>query len=353
MALPTIGPALSRNRGRKRLIQNMARNGWGGPGRRWLVLVILGSAALAWVAGGGSPVSDRASDVTAGGAAARLAVTADLDPASTPLDPSARTAEVEASLLEGASETPRVALKPVAGDRMPVSLESPIARALRAIEACQDRYDEVRDYVCTFSKRERINGQLTSPHVMFMKARTRPRSVYLKFRQPAAGREAIYIEGRNDGKVLAHDVGLGRLIAGTLHLDPTGPRAMADCRHPITEAGIGPLLNTLEARWTAELNAAESRVDFQDTQLVGSRPCTRIDVTHTRRDPDFLFYQVHLYIDRELGLPIRFEAFDWPADPQVAPSLVEEYSYSDLKLNVGLGDMDFDVSNLDYAFGRF
>ena len=79
---------------------------------------------------------------------------------------------------------------------------------------------------------------------MSMKARTRPRSVYLKFRQPAAGREAIYVEGRNDGKVLAHDVGLGRLIAGTLHLDPDGSRAMEDCRHPITEAGIGPLLET-------------------------------------------------------------------------------------------------------------
>jgi hypothetical protein len=223
------------------------------------------------------------------------------------------------------------------------------------IEECQARYAAVRDYVCTFTKRERVNGRLTPLHVMAMKVRTRPCSIYLKFRQPQprAGREAIYIDGRNDGKVLAHDVGLGRLIAGTLCLDPTGPRAMEDCRHPITHAGIGPLLDKLEDRWSAEFDRGDSWVEFRDVVGAGARPCTLIETTHPREDPDFLFYQVRVYIDRELGLPIRFEAFDWPDSPQAPPELVEEYTYADLKLNVGLDDLDFDVSNADYAFGRF
>ena len=33
--------------------------------------------------------------------------------------------------------------------------------------------------------------------------------------------------------------------------------------------------------------------------------------------------------------------------------LVEEYSYIDLKINVGLGDIDFDIANRQYSFGRF
>ena len=78
-----------------------------------------------------------------------------------------------------------------------------------------------------------------------------------------------------------------------------------------------------------------------------------IETTHPRQSPDFLFYQVRVYIDQELGLPIRFEAYDWPDRPEAAPELVEEYTYTDLKLNVGLSDIDFDVSNADYAFGRF
>lgn len=331
----------------------------GSRGRLWLILGVTGVMALAWIAGSGAPWASRvhvpsneSPDIVVGGRMGRDAGS------KRPDDGERHRAEAQVLDASAASDMsdeaiPHHALKPVSGDRIPAALESSIARALRAIEDCQARYDQVRDYVCTFIKRERIDGHLGSPHVMLMKARTQPRSVYLKFRQPAAGREAIYIEGRHNGKVLAHDVGLGRLIAGTLHLDPTGARAMADCRHPITEAGIGPLLDTLEARWTAELDSSESRVDFRDVQEVGARPCRCITVTHTRQSPDFMFYRVHLYIDRELGLPIRFEAFDWPSSPGANPVLLEEYTYSDLKLNVGLGDIDFDVSNSAYAFGRF
>jgi hypothetical protein len=265
--------------------------------------------------------------------------------------PGGTAATAPASSSQPSDAARRVSLRPVAGTEAP---ESPIGRALRVIDECQARHEAVRDYVCTFTKRERINGRLTPPHVMTMKVRTRPRSIYVKVRQPKprAGREAIYIDGKNDGKVLAHDVGLGRLIAGTICLDPTGSRAMEDCRHPITHAGIGPLLETLEDRWSNEFDAAESRVIFRDDH-VESRLCTVIETTHPREDPDFLFYQVRVYIDRELGLPIRFEAFDWPDNPGAEPELVEEYTYTDLKLNVGLGDVDFDVSNADYAFGRF
>src|SRR5262249_25143588 len=143
-----------------------------------------------------------------------------------------------------------------------VKVESPIARALRMIAECQARYQTVRDYTCTFSKRERIKGQLTPPHLLTMKVRTGPPSIYVKFQQPSAGREAIYILGRNGGKVLAHDVGLNKLLAGTLRLEPTCDRAMEGCRHPITDAGIGPLLETLARRWSRELDPSESIVVF-------------------------------------------------------------------------------------------
>ena len=94
-------------------------------------------------------------------------------------------------------------------------------------------------------------------------------------------------------------------------------------------------------------------VAFRDDQLVGSRPCTMIESTHPHRLPRLLFYRVRVYIDRDLGLPVRFEAYDWPANPQATPELMEEYTYTDIKLNVGLSDGDFDVSNKTYAFGRF
>jgi hypothetical protein len=260
---------------------------------------------------------------------------------------------IEPASFGRAIDPTRVALKPIAENRSAGVPETPILRALRMIDDCQARYETVSDYVCTFSKRERIDGRLASKHVMLMKVRTHPRSIYLKFRQPSPGREAIYVDGRNDGKVLAHEVGLKRLLAGTLSLDPTGSMAMEDNRHPITHAGIGSLLDTVEARWSRDLDRPETLVAFRDGQFVGSRPCILIESTHPLHRPELLFYRVRVYIDRELGLPVRFEAYDWPASPEAAPELMEEYTYTDVKLNVGLSDSDFDVSNTAYSFGRF
>jgi outer membrane lipoprotein-sorting protein len=230
--------------------------------------------------------------------------------------------------------------------------EAPIQRALRIVAECQERYQSVSDYTCTFFKRERISGRLIPAHIMDMKVRTKPQSIYLRFQQPAKGREAIYIAGRHGGKVLAHDVGLNKVLAGTLALEPTSSRAMDSCRHPITEAGIGPLLETISKRWAIELNPNETVVKFAD-MLVGEQRCVMIETSHPQKRADFLFYRVRLYIDKELGLPIRFEAYDWPKRKGDEPQLAEEYNYSDMKLNVGLSDLDFDVANGRYSFGRF
>ncbi len=252
----------------------------------------------------------------------------------------------------------RLALKPSASPgsvsaSVPRSHESPIAQAIHTIADCQVRYHAVYDYTCTFYKRERIAGRLGSVNIMALKIRTSPQSIYLKFQQPARGREAIYVSGQHGGKVVAHDVGLNKLLAGTLELDPLGAMAMEDCRHPITEAGIGPLLDTIAKRWAVELSPAESVIEFRDDMLVDDRRCTMIESTHPEHNRRFLYHKVRLYIDQEIGLPIRFEAYDWPKNASSEPELEEEYTYLNLKLNVGLKDLDFEASNAAYSFGRF
>jgi hypothetical protein len=229
----------------------------------------------------------------------------------------------------------------------------PVARALRTIKNCLEQFESVADYTCKFYKRERIKGRLTPLHVMEMKARTQPKSIYLKFEQPYKGREAIYVEGRNEGRVLAHDVGFTKFLAGTLELEPTSARAMDENRHPITDAGIGALIDTVNRRWAVELSPDESILVFDENMTIGPRRCLVVESIHPRRREQFLFYKVRLFIDSELNLPIRFEGYDWPKEEGGPPELLEEYSYIDLKLNVGLGDVDFDITNHLYSFGRF
>jgi len=231
--------------------------------------------------------------------------------------------------------------------------EAPTARALRVISACQSRFESVSDYTCTFYKRERINGRLTPLYVMAMKARTKPRSIYFKFSDPYKGREAIFVEGHNGGRILAHDVGFTKLLAGTMELEPASSRAMEDNRHPITDAGIGALIDTVARRWAAELSSEESVIVFDSDMTIGPRHCLLVESIHSRHQPDFQFYKVRLFIDSELNLPIRFEGYDWPKEPGAPADLAEEYSYIDLELNVGLGHIDFDACNRQYSFGRF
>jgi hypothetical protein len=273
-------------------------------------------------------------------------------------DPGVADAALIPDRANTGSTKSHVALRPAAGagagtDFHETEQAAPIARALAAIKECQHRFRSIRDYTCTFSKRERINGQLMPLYVLIMKARTQPRSIYVKTRQPSPGREAIYVVGQNDGKVLAHDAGLNKLLAGTVRLEPTGGRAMEGCRHPISEAGIGPLLDALQTRWSSELAPSESVVAFREDQMVGTRRCTMIETTHPHQQPEFMFYRVRLFIDDELGLPIHFEAYDWPSSPGTPAELVEDYTFSDLRLNVGLDNLDFNVSNGNYSFGRF
>jgi hypothetical protein len=273
----------------------------------------------------------------------------------------ARAASAEAkrvALTHGRTGS-RLALKPDLSTKSgttaaaaPVD-EEPTARAIRTIAECQKKFQTVTDYTCIFYKRERINQRLTPLNVMAMKERVRPKSIYFRFEDPYRGREAIYVEGRNQGRILAHDVGFTKFLAGTMELEPTSSRAMEDNRHPIFEAGIGALIDTVARRWVGELSPDESVVRFDPAMMVGDRRCLLIESIHPARQPQFLFHKVRLFIDSELNLPIRFEAYDWPKHKGAPAELVEEYSYTELKLNVGLGEMDFDTANRQYSFGRF
>jgi hypothetical protein len=188
---------------------------------------------------------------------------------------------------------------------------------------------------------------------MQMKVSARPLSVYFRFLQPFAGREAIWVEGGHDGKLLVHEGGVARLIAGTLKLDPRSGMAMSGCRHPISEAGLGYLIEKVSSRWEIELKAGESVVSIHRNARVGDRPCTMIEAKHPVRREGYVHHKVKLYVDQELRLPIRVEAYAWPTGDEESSELLEEYTYLNLVLNPGLSPTDFDPANSAYGFTRF
>lgn len=57
-----------------------------------------------------------------------------------------------------------------------------------------------------------------------------------------------------------------------------------------------------------------------------------------------------VFIDEKLNIPIRYGAYDWPDSPESPNPVIEEYTYQNIKTNVGLTDSDFSYKNPAYRF---
>ena len=211
----------------------------------------------------------------------------------------------------------------------------------------------IRDYSCTIVKRERIDGKLGEHEYMFAKIKQQPFSVYLYFLGPDSvkGQEVIYVAGHNDGNMLAHAGSGVRAMVGTVSLKPQSMLAMQGNRYPVTEIGVENLAKRLVEVAEHDKQFGECDVNFYPNAKVNGRICTCIQVTHPVPRRNFRFHLARVFIDDELTIPIRYEAYDWPQQAGGQPVLMEEYTYMNVKINNGFTDADFDPRNTAYKFG--
>lgn len=247
----------------------------------------------------------------------------------------------------------------VAANTAPAAAPHPLDPALLfAEEKLRHLEQNIHDYQAVMIKQERIGGTLMPAEYMNIKVRNRrqrpnggqPFSIYLRFLRPNAvkGREVIYVEGRNDGNLVAHEGGVLGMIR--VNLAPTGTLAMRGQRYPITDAGIENLVRKLIERGERDRQTGQCQVDFFENAKVMDRVCTMIQVKHDVEKEPLDFHIGRIYIDDEHQVPIRYEAYLWPSPGEKDLPLLESYTYAKLKINVGLTDKDFDPSNKDYEF---
>jgi hypothetical protein len=272
-----------------------------------------------------------------------------------------------------ANETP--AAQPAAAAQTPVAAGAPavaaqtVSRAqldftkkkdehelmpvLRALKASQEEIDRnIRDYSCTFVKRERVNGQLGEYQHILLKVMHQPFSVYMKFIQPFPNREVVYVNGQNNSKMVVLDAGFTRVF-GKINLDPNGQRAMDGQKHPITDVGIRNLCAKLAKMWEEEAKFTECTVTTSAGRKVEGRAATLVQVVHPTQRANFKFNYSRVYFDDELKIPIYFDAFAWPQKQGDKPELEECYSYAkNLKANNNLTARDFDSNNNPEIFKK-
>jgi hypothetical protein len=221
--------------------------------------------------------------------------------------------------------------------------------------------ENVRDYECRLIKRERMDGKLQLHHFVDVKVRceqridgevVKPMAVFMRFLAPAKvkDRRILFVEGENDGKMSVRKGGISFKNV-TLNIDPASDAAKRESNYPITNIGFDKIMERLIEVATADIKsdptAANTVVSHFRNAKINNRVCTHLRVVHPEQGEGVLFHEAELYIDSELRVPIRLVVYGFPESDGAEKPVLEEYSYVDLKLNVGLTDEDFSEDNLN------
>ena len=175
--------------------------------------------------------------------------------------------------------------------------------------AVVERYTSVHDYTCRYEKVERAisNGE--------------PQTINLSYRKPLDVRMewlsgsgkvdqvAVYRQGQNDGKLIAHKGGKLGSMVGTVHLDIHDSRAMEDSRHPITEVGLGYIVERAER----EIRTSRVTVGPPTPEPLEGRPAVRFELSAAAGTSVFGVEGARravIWVDAELQLPVKVEVLD-------------------------------------------
>ena len=225
----------------------------------------------------------------------------------------------------------------------------------------EDVTAEIVDYTATLERTELIGDKLVGPQTMAVKVRhesgnnapnSSPFSVYVRFTSPESlkGREVIWVEGANDGHMIVHEVGL---LGFKRHVvKPDSLIAMFGSRYPVTESGVLVLLQKLAnigRKDRSERSKDDVNVEIIDGVSSVGVQCKRFRLIHHEKAHEFDFHIAEVDLDMARKIPVRYAAYGWPGESG-EPSLIEEYKYLDVEINVGLSDLDFDPDNPAYEF---
>ncbi|MBI9092854.1 MAG: DUF1571 domain-containing protein [Desulfobacterium sp.] len=281
-----------------------------------------------------------------------------------------------------------IAVLPGVASELPRRLSDPESLSRTLLE----QYGTIRDYTAVMVKQERIDGKLNDIETIELKFR-KPGDIYMKWvGEPNNGQELIYRPGRNGNKIIAHAGGFWSFLTGKMA--PMSNMAMKNQHHPIMAAGVGATTKIVlkdlkkgiknkdisprymgvvdlggekahhfetlfpnpakDASLTHRAKEGETLWDLADRYDIAMysirllnkeiEPSEELDAGTEVIIPEYYCTKSNLYIATETMMIVKIESYDHHGD------LYEMYHYRDIKLNVGLTDIDFDTDNSEYEF---
>lgn len=210
-------------------------------------------------------------------------------------------------------------------------------------------------YTATFVKQELVDGVMSGNQVMSLKLKHSPFSVHLKWLVGDKGQELLYVDGENDGKMIVKAGGAKGRFLPPIKLDPNGSIARSKSRHPITKIGLVNLCKKLVENRSEELQKEVMEVKCQmlDNQIFENRECYCFVIEYDHKDVSPPYRKSVQYVDKEWLVPICIKNYNWPTGSTELSgieldekTLIENYSYSNIKMNVQLAEADFSKNAL-------
>jgi hypothetical protein len=239
----------------------------------------------------------------------------------------------------------------------PLSAECVLRRKVDLLHKGLAFLESTGSYSAQMSKRELVDGELLPEHTMTLKCRQRPFSVYLLWHTGDPGREVLYVEGENQGRLIGHDGGWkARLPA--MSLSPNSGLAMRDSRYPVTKAGLGGLIELMIGVHETDLKLANySTCDYEPHVAFDGRKCQAFTTVYASSHASPQYRKSITLIDHEWNVPLSSRHYDWPrpgfdssAEELDAATLIESYQFTDVDFETRLTEADFDRRNQGYAF---
>lgn len=223
----------------------------------------------------------------------------------------------------------------------PAVAADPVEILLGLLHKMEASYARVADYSAIFRKKERVREILQDEESVVLKFR-KPFQVYMRWLE-GPSKEALYLDGEQDNKVVAHCDGVGAGL--TWSLDPKGSILMRDNRHPITDVGFGFIIDVMRKNIPLAVKHSEIEIVRIVDDAYEGRPATVVEAKFgSQEGRKYYTSRMICHIDKELQLPVSITCFDEKDD------LVEQYGYKDVKINAGLTDQDFSRKNTEYKF---
>jgi len=219
-----------------------------------------------------------------------------------------------------------------AAERLPVAL----AEAKAAL-------GKARDYNGHLVRQERLDGKLAAESTAELRVRLEPFAIAIKTTKPLtlAGEETSYVPGKSRLNARYRAPGIEG-VKGFVTVEAGGTKALSHCRHPAAEYGMAAIADRVEKALAVEKHLLNPIAVYAAEYAIAGKSVTRFEVVAERPHPARTAHRVVAYFETESKLPVRFEAYDAPKTPGVEGELIEMQAVVGVKLNVGLGERDFD-----------